>query len=149
VSDAGEGVWIRGTKDEDNAMSRRKVNDAWTEYETPWVEEVPGEPFRYRVQSMTNPELWHMVDLADRGGHGACDCEFFLFEAAPNFRRHRQWIPYAPKRVGCSECKHIRAAWDYWHLNVAVPMMSRFRHGIPESDPTENAEPSCGDGGKE
>jgi hypothetical protein len=108
-----------------------KTNDAWTEYETPWVTEDTGVPFRYFVESLSEPGMTHTVDLTQRGGHGACTCTHFRLVANPNFRRHQQWIPYAPKRQGVSECKHIRAAWDYYHLNVTVPLMNRLKNGIP------------------
>ena len=110
--------------------TRRKTNDAWTEYDPPWVEEIPGEPFAYAVQSHSDPSSWHRVDLTQRGGHGACTCEHFQLVACPNWRRHQQWIPYAPGRQGVSECRHIRAAWDYWHIQTAVPMMAGFENGI-------------------
>lgn len=109
----------------------RKTNDAWTEYETPWVTEVPGEPFRYLVESLSEPGVAHTVELTQRHGHGACTCHHFNFVASANYRRHGNWIPYAPKRAGVSECKHIRAAWDYYHLNVTIPMMNRIKNGIP------------------
>lgn len=111
-------------------MPRAKVNDAFTEYDPPWVEEDPGVPFRYRVESKTEPGVWHLVDLTDRGGHGACSCKHFQTVANPNFKRHGQWIPYAPKREGVSECKHIAAAFHHYHLYVTVPMMASFRSGI-------------------
>jgi hypothetical protein len=114
-------------------MSRTKTNDAWTAYETPWVEEVPGEPFRYRVESLAEPLIWHMVDLTDRGGHGACSCKHFQTVANPNFRRHQTWIPYAPKREGVSECKHIRAALDHMHAHITIPMLKQFKPGIPNT----------------
>lgn len=113
----------------------KRVNDAWTDYDVPWVEEIPGEPFSYMVQSTETASTWYKVDLTQRGGHGACSCVFFQVVAAPNWRRLQQWIPYAPKRKGCTECKHIRAAWDYWHLSTAVPMMAKFKNGIPNPWP--------------
>jgi hypothetical protein len=113
-------------------MPRDRVNDIFTEYSPPWVEEVPGEPFRYRVESQSEPLKWHLVDLTERGGHGMCDCKHFQTVAGPNFRRHGKWIPYAPKRNGVSECKHLRAAWDHYHLYVAIPMMKSFKAGIPK-----------------
>jgi len=96
-------------------VSKLRVNDAWC-YDPPWVEEIPGEPFRYHVQSESRPEIFHLVDLTHRGGHGVCTCEHFQMAAYPNWKRHRQWIPYAPGRAGVSECRHIRAALDYFHL---------------------------------
>jgi hypothetical protein len=110
--------------------TRAKVNDKWTEYDPPWVEPDGTVPFRYRVESKSQ-ELWHYVDLTARNGHGRCSCMFFQTVAAPNFKRHGGWIPYAPKRQGVSECKHIRAAFDHFHLYVAVPMLAKMRDGIP------------------
>ena len=107
-----------------------KVNEKWSAYDPPWVEDVPGEPFRYRVESKTEPGLFHTVDLTQRGGHGVCTCTHFQIVAAPNFRRHGNWIPYAPGRHGVSECKHIRAAFDHFHLYVTVPMLGGMRDGI-------------------
>lgn len=107
-----------------------RPGDIYTPHEVPLVEEVEGEPFKYRVQSVSGRD-WHTVDLTDRGGHGACACEFFHFTANPNFKRHGQYIPYAPGRVGVSECRHIQAAREHFHVTVTQPMLSRFRNGIP------------------
>jgi hypothetical protein len=109
---------------------RTKPNDQWTEYEAAWVEEVEGEPFRYRVESHSEPLFFHTVDLTQRGGHGACTCKHFQVVANPNFRRHGKHIPYAPKREGVSECRHIRAALDHFHLHVTIPMLASFKNGI-------------------
>jgi len=110
-----------------------RTNDSWTEYQTPWVSEVPGTPFTYRVESRSEPGMHHTVDLTQRGGHGACTCRFFQVRAASNFRRHRQHIPYAPKREGVSECAHIRACLDYFHVTVTIPMLASLKNGIPTS----------------
>lgn len=110
-------------------MPAAKVNDPWTSYQTPLVEEDGDAPFRYRVESST-PGQWYLVDLTDRGGHGACSCIHFQTVANPNFKRHGKWIPYAPGRHGVSECKHLRAAFDHFHLYVTVPMMAGFKNGI-------------------
>jgi hypothetical protein len=114
-------------------MIPERINDKWTEYEAPWVSEVEGEPFTYRVESRSEPGLAHTVDLTQRGGHGACTCAFFQIRAAANFRRHQQHIPYAPKREGVSECAHIRAALDFFHVNTTIPMLASFKNGIPKS----------------
>lgn len=112
-------------------MARERTNDQWTKYESPFVEEDGTAPFRYRVESRTKPLTWHLVDLTTRGGHGACDCIDFQMVANPNYRRHGKWIPYGPSREGRSECVHLRAAFDHYHLNVTVPMLARFKNGIP------------------
>jgi len=111
-------------------MRRTKANDQWTEWECPWVEEIPGEPFRYWVSSVSEPTKNHLVDLTERGGHGMCGCLFFQTIANPNFRRHGRYIPYAPKRQGVSECKHIAAALAHHHQYVTIPMLARFKAGI-------------------
>lgn len=110
-------------------MPKEKTNDRWTEYESPWVEET-DTPFVYRVASRSE-SLFHTVDLTQRGGNGACTCQFFRIRAASNFRRHQSFIPYAPKREGVSECVHIRAALDHYHVHVTIPMLAAFRNGIP------------------
>lgn len=110
---------------------RAKANDKWTEYNPPWVEPDGAVPFRYRVESQSNHDLWYVCDLTARGGHGRCSCVNFQMVAEPNFRRHGTWIPFAPGRQGCSECRHLRAAWDYFHLYTAVPMLAAMKNGIP------------------
>lgn len=112
-------------------MSKTRPNDAWTSYSPPWVEEIPGEPFRYWVQSDSRPEIFHMVDLTQNKGIGACTCENFQMVAWPNLKRHGQYIPYAPGRVGCTECRHIRAADDHYHRHVTRPLRAAHRAGIP------------------
>ena len=114
-----------------------KTNDARTGYEPPAVEET-DVPIVNRVSSRTEPGMHHTVDLTQRGGHGCCTCTFFRIRANPDFRRHGQWIPYAPKRVGTSECAHIRAAADHYHLHVTIPMLARFRNGIPAANHNPN-----------
>lgn len=108
-----------------------RTNDRWTDYETPLVEEDGDIPFRYRVQSFTEPHAWHVVDLTWRDGRGHCSCKNFECVAQPNFRRLGFSIPYAKGRHGCTECKHIRAAFDYMHEHVTIPMLAKFRNGIP------------------
>lgn len=112
-------------------MKAERTNDQWTEYETPWVSET-DVPFTYRVESRSEPGIAHTVDLTQRGGHGCCSCRFFVVRAAANFRRHRLHIPYAPKREGVSECVHIRAALDYYHVHVTIPLLAKFKNGIPQ-----------------
>jgi hypothetical protein len=112
-----------------------RPNDRWTEYVAPHVREVRGERFRYEVESISEPGMHHTVDLTQRGGHGACTCTHFLMVANANFRRHGLYIPYAQKREGVSECKHIRAALDHLHQHVIVPMLASFANGIKAPRP--------------
>lgn len=111
-------------------MPSFRPNDASNEWETPLVAEDGDIPFRYLVESRSG-DIVHTVDLTARDGHGECDCMDFQTRANPNFKRHGQFIPYAPKREGRSECVHIAAARDHYHLTISIPMLARFRNGIP------------------
>lgn len=112
-------------------MSRQRPNDPWTDGHAPYVEPDGTAPFRYCVESSSQPLTWHLVDLTARQGHGECSCINFATVARPNHERHGKWIPWAKGRHGASECIHLRAAWDYFHINTAVPMMAAFSDGIP------------------
>ena len=114
-------------------MIRQQPTDLWTEGSSPWVEPDGTVPFRYRVESFSKPESHHIVDLTAREGHGECSCIHFATVARPNFERTGKWIPWAKGRQGVSECIHLRSAWDYFHMNTAVPMMAAFSNGIPAS----------------
>ncbi len=111
-------------------MSREKVNDVWTVYDPPWVEEIPDEPMRYWVDSGSTGRR-HLVDLSERDGLGMCGCEFYQYTAYPNWKRHGLHIPYEPKRIGVSECKHIRAALDHWDKYYGRVFRARFKDGVP------------------
>lgn len=108
-----------------------KVNDQWTDYRVPTVEEDHGSPFRYWVESDNDFDRRYLVDLTANGGRGRCSCVHFQMVAEPNRKRlEGQHIPYAPKRQGVTECKHIRAAFDYYHEHVTVPMLAAMKNGI-------------------
>lgn len=115
-------------------MSRTRPNDQFTEYSPPWVEEIEGEPFRYRVESQSGAGF-HTVDLTEREGHGRCSCKDFEIRAVPNFKRHGQHIPYSPGRAGCSECKHLAAAFHHLHLHCTQPMLASFKAGVTKPKP--------------
>lgn len=48
------------------------------------VQEIEGEPMRYRVESWQDPRLFHVVDLAELGGNGECDCRDFCTTCTRN-----------------------------------------------------------------
>ena len=108
-----------------------KVNDRWSEYTVPTVQEDTGAPFRYWVQSDGDPDRCYLVDLTARHGRGRCSCVHFQMVCEPNRKRHGMYIPYAPGRQGVTECKHIRSALDHYHEHVTVPMLDSFADGIP------------------
>ena len=108
-----------------------KPNDAWTDYDPPLVTEDGSVVFRYRVESKSDPKGYHLCDLTDRNGHGACDCIDFQTRANPNFKRHGKFIPFAPGREGRTECRHLRAAFEHFHQHVTISMLATFSNGIP------------------
>lgn len=107
-------------------------DDFWEDQH--WIEEIPGEPFRYRIQSSTDPEQWYLVDLTERGGQGMCQCVHFQMVANPNWKRLQRMIPYAPKRQGVTDCRHLHAAKRRAWNTVFVKMLAACANGIPSSN---------------
>lgn len=78
------------------------------------VQEIEGEPMRYRVESWEDPRLFHVVDLSEFGGNGECDCRDFRILCTDNFRTNGgKWVHYGfpgqpdPSRT---QCRHIYCA---------------------------------------
>jgi hypothetical protein len=78
------------------------------------VQAIPGEQFRYRVESWEDPAHPHTVDLMEHDGNGECDCLDFVTRCSPNITKHGgKIIPYGrpgkpnPERT---QCRHIFAA---------------------------------------
>jgi hypothetical protein len=78
------------------------------------VEEIQGEPLRYRVESWQDPRLYHVADLSENGGNGECDCRDFTTRCFPNFKANGgKWIHYgAPGQPDPlrTQCRHIYCA---------------------------------------
>lgn len=113
-----------------------KPMDQWIETETPHIVEDGSAFARYRVESASQPGLWNLVDLTDRGGLGSCSCVDFQTRANPNYKRHGKHIPWAPNREGRSDCKHLAQAKECFYQNVTVPMLASFANGIPTNQPS-------------
>jgi len=111
-----------------------KPHDRWVSHDVPFVTEDGNAFGRYRVESRSG-EAFHIVDLTDRGGLGACDCIDFQTRAAPNYRRIGEWIPYAPGRQSRSDCAHLEAAKAHFYAHVTVPMLAKMRHGVEAPKP--------------
>lgn len=94
------------------------------------VEEDVGAPFRYWVISEEDPRNRYLVDLTARDGHGACQCIHFETVCDPNLREIGDRVSYRRKDPWVTECKHIAAALQHFHLHVTMPMLSKFQHGI-------------------
>lgn len=60
-------------------------------------------PFRWQVESQSNPRTPHLVDLLGFHGNGECSCPHFTFTLARELRMGRVPSP-------ATRCKHIRAA---------------------------------------
>lgn len=117
------------------------------------IEEVAGEFLVYLVYSESDPSLVYRVDLAPRDGNGICSCMYFQTIANPNFNRRigeavRQgaqegkrivlkdarehaFVPYARKRKGCTECKHLKLARDHFWKHRIRDMISAWEDGWP------------------
>lgn len=78
------------------------------------VQEIEGEPMRYRVESWQDPRLFHVVDLSELGGNGECDCRDFCTTCTRNWKEgNGRWVHYGapgqpdPERT---QCRHIYCA---------------------------------------
>lgn len=60
-------------------------------------------PWRWRVQSQTDPMHPHVVDLTGYNGNGECSCKHFVCTLARELKMGRAPSP-------ATRCKHIRAA---------------------------------------
>ena len=91
-----------------------------------------ANPFCYLVESESRPQEPYFVDLTQREGHGSCNCTHFSVTARPNHRKHGKFIPYRTDaqgkvRQGVSECKHISACRNFYHMTVTQPMLAKFK----------------------
>lgn len=117
------------------------------------VQELAGELWRYRVESHTEGDIAHSVDLSEMGGAGTCTCPFWKFNVSRNLERladraqddarldgealsrHEALlsahIPYSKGRKGVTECKHIRAAREHLYKHRVRPLLASFTKGVP------------------
>lgn len=82
-----------------------------TPQKTVKVRAVPGEAMRYQVESWQRPDLFHVVDLLENDGNGACCCRDFLTRCEPSFRANGGKIveygyPGTPDPAR-TRCRHI------------------------------------------
>lgn len=66
----------------------------------PVVECVPGEAWRYFVNSKSSPDQRHLVDLTDNFPLGSCGCADYVCRRLPNYRKTGNPI----------RCLHLNAA---------------------------------------
>lgn len=72
------------------------------------VEAIEGELGRYRVQSKTDPENPHLVDLLEYQGNGECSCPDFYFDKRGNLKAGQ--TPQTKHTM----CRHIMIARTKW-----------------------------------
>lgn len=72
------------------------------------VTPIQGEALRYHVQSWSDPQHPHLVDLSEHGGNGECSCKDFATRRWPAIRDG------ATLFTDETSCRHIKAARWYW-----------------------------------
>jgi hypothetical protein len=92
------------------------------------VQEVPGEPMRFFVESWERPNLPHVVDLAAERGHGGCDCRDYCTTVTRNRKAMPgKWVfygePGSPNPLR-TQCRHIAIA-QRKHLMTTLPAIAR------------------------
>ena len=106
------------------------------------VEAVPGEKLVYRVESWSQGQEPHRVDLLGLDGNGECSCKWFATTCAPNYRANGGKIveygdPDSPNPQA-SRCRHVAAALRYFtnHLlkHMATEEKAR-KHAATRSIP--------------
>lgn len=94
---------------------------------------------RWRVKSLSRPDIEHVVDLDSWAGNGACSCEHFEFRLAPLLRDG------APRGGSATRCGHILVARDAFTNHMVQILSAR----ATEMESCENAQlsqpcPECG-----
>lgn len=69
------------------------------------------------VQSESNLDQIHKVDMADNNGNGWCSCKDFTTRCQPSFRQTKRIREYG--LVERTRCKHINAV-VLWIGNEAI-----------------------------
>lgn len=111
-----------------------------TEATTLVVRAIPGERYRYYVQSEGQPGLCHTVDLSQRQGMGSCTCDHYLFTVHKNQSRaiarnplpHSiDYRPHEKQKEGVTQCRHIWGAERQLMRKNVRPFLSGFTEGDP------------------
>ena len=91
-----------------------------------WVDEIPGEAMRFRVESRGSPEFPHTVDLLAHGGLGECSCRDWEIVCFPNYRQGGRRIGAGPRKSRDPQrtrCCHVEAARELF-LNELLARMA-------------------------
>ena len=91
------------------------------------VHPIAGEPLRFRVESVSEPEHMHMVDLGLNNGGGFCDCMDFC--ARRDGFLKATGLPYQDRTA----CSHVKAAFRVFgmaHILVTRYAMGYGKDGV-------------------
>jgi hypothetical protein len=71
------------------------------------VSPIPFEPFKYLVESWSEPDMPRTVDLLSYGGNGECQCPGFVIEKMTTIKKSGVAFDETTR------CRHIEAAVMY------------------------------------
>jgi hypothetical protein len=94
------------------------------------VEEVPDEPFRFRVQSAKTNEKY-LVDIQTHKFTGECNCMHYLARIAPKVAQGLR----GPE----ARCKHLRLAREYFLENI----LPKLALAMDMEEPEINSDEDC------
>lgn len=116
------------------------------------VQPIDGELFRYKVVSEGEDEHY-LVDMTENDGHGLCNCADYDFRVQSNLNRRVSQllrdakeegspisekkasilahIPWAEKREGRTECKHIAVVRQHVWKYRMIPFLRALKAGVP------------------
>lgn len=71
---------------------------------------------RFRFESVTRPDIAHVVDLGGFDGFGECSCEDFTYRLLPALLRNRNprtALEHVTDETALKRCKHLLAAREH------------------------------------
>ena len=94
------------------------------------VTPIEGETFRFHVQSLTRPDIKHLVDFEGYNGIGRCSCENFQYRLAPELDRFSRSKMPDPASDEADEyrCAHLKRAWHQVSRKIIVNIMKANKH---------------------
>ena len=87
------------------------------------VDPIAGEPLRFRVESVSDPEHSHIVDLGLNNGGGFCDCMDFC--ARRDGFLKATGLPYQDRTA----CSHVKAAFRVFGMSRIRATMAKMGYG--------------------
>jgi hypothetical protein len=79
------------------------------------VQEIPGEPWCFHVESWSRPQQPHRVELLAQDGFGECSCTSWGTRKWPAIRDKTVKV----RGTKATECRHVEAARVYkWNQQM-------------------------------